>query len=145
MAVQNPPEDFVAWLTGQTVNSRALVSGTNLFACEPRVSGPDSPVFPTKAIFVWSAGGGGVPRPHLGLGQRSIFQPRLQVRVRGEPGAVQEARLTCRELLLLVQRTRILSGYMSMLANESEPIPLGERNSGGAEFQFNVDFVFSAA
>jgi hypothetical protein len=75
---------------------------------------------------------------------RSVFYPRLQVRVRGETGVTQEPRKTCRDLMALVQRTRKLTNYVSMLVNESEPIDLGE-GVGGYEFGFNIDLVFSSA
>ncbi len=141
MPTHNPVEDVVSWLSGQTINSRALVAGTNLFACEPRIG----TAFPAKCIFVWASTGGGRPMPYLGVA-RSLWFPRLQVRVRGDPDAVSEARLTARALMhVLHVRAGETgpTGYISLLVNESEPIPLGEQASGGASFQLNVDLRFA--
>lgn len=139
-ATHNPPEDFVAWLTGRTVNARVLAVGTNLFARSPTTTAPGVPTFPAKCIFVWSSTGGMRPTPHMGTPgtATSIFRPRLQVRVRGEPGIVQEPRRTARDLMQLIQETRKINSYMSMLVNESEPIDLGDLGYG-----FNIDMIFS--
>ncbi len=137
--IHNPAEDVVAFMDGETVNARVLAAGTNLFACEPRV-GPDD-TYPLRCVFVWEASGP-APMPYLGV-SRSVWYPRVQVRVRGDGAAdsMQEGRLTARAVIALLHRAQI-SGYVSVLANESAPIPLGEGKHGAYEFGLNFDLIF---
>lgn len=134
----SPPEDVVGFLSGKTVGARTLVGGTNLFASEPIVDG----TVPIEAVFVWSAAGF-PPVPYMGVAP-SVWYPRVQVRVRGNAravGARQEARTAARAVLGLLHRAQ-LAGYISCLANESEPIHLGENGSGGFEFGLNFDLIY---
>lgn len=143
-ATHNPPEDFVAWLNGQTVNSRALVAGTNLFACPPTSTGPGVPTFPARCVFVWS-NPGLAPLPYLSATTKSVWSPGLQVRVRGDPGVRQEARQTCRDLMRVfhkANRTAASPPYVSVLVGESEPIEIGIEETGQFEYGFNVRLVF---
>lgn len=141
MATHNPAEDVVAFLNTKTANGRTLASGTNLFACEPRVSRPGAAQFPSKCVFVWDAAGA-PPMPYMGTPalRGSLWRPRVQIRVRGEPDAMQEARLTARAVRDLLHRASI-TNYASCLMNESSPIPLGEGSHAGYEFALNCDLI----
>ena len=136
MAIRNPPEDVRAFLHSKTINARVLSSGTNLFACAPRVA----PGIPAKAVFVWAGAGGAAPIPYMGV-SRSVWYPRLQIRVRGDPDTLNETRLAARAAMQLLHRA-LITGYASALINESEPIDLGEGLHGGPEFGLNLDLIF---
>ena len=132
------PEDVAAYLAGKIAGPRTLVLGASLYACEPIVDG----TIPVEAVFVWSAAGF-APVPYMGVAV-SVFYPRIQVRVRSKAkaaGARQEARETARGVLGLLHRAQI-PGYVSCLANESEPIHLGENGHGGFEYGLNFDLIF---
>lgn len=135
-----PPEDVTAFLNGKTAGARTLVAGSNLFASEPLVV--DDGSVPLAAVFVWSTSGT-PPVPYMGV-SRSVFYPRVQVRVRSAAraaGARQEARVAARAILGLLHRASITT-YASCLANESEPINLGQGAHGGFEFGLNFDLIF---
>lgn len=137
MAIHNPAEDVVAFLNGQTVNGRLLDDATNLFSCEPRVGTQ----FPAKAVFVWETPGA-PPMPYMGTPslRGSVWYPRVQIRIRGEPDAMSECRITARAVRDALHRATI-SGYVSVLVNESSPIHLGQGAHGGPEFALNIDLV----
>lgn len=135
-ATHAPPEDLVTFLSGQTVNSRVLTAGTNLFSAPPE-TGTN---FPARAVFIWS-GAGGLVAPYLGS-NRSIYFPSLQVRVRGDPGSRQEARVTARDLMRLLHRAAV-PNYSSWLVRESDPLDLGRAGDGMQSFGFNLDGIFS--
>ncbi len=139
MTYHTPAEDVVSFLNGKIINARTLTSGTNLFACEPRVGTQ----YPSKSVFVWEATGA-PPMPYMGTPalRGSVFYPRVQLRVRGEPDAMQETRSACRDVSRLLHRAA-LSGYASALINESTPIHLGEGAHGGYEFGLNLDLICS--
>ncbi len=139
MSIHNPAEDVTAFLNGKTANGRTLTSGTNLFACEPRVGA----AFPALAVFVWDAAGA-PPMPYLGTPalRGSVWYPRVQIRIRGAADGMSEARLAARAVRDLLHRASI-TNYISALINESSPIHLGEGAHGGFEFGLNLDLICS--
>lgn len=145
MWTQAPPEDVAAFLNSKIAGARTLALGTNLFASEPIVGDVGDPSMPLEAVFVWSTAGF-PPIPYMGV-SRSVFYPRVQVRVRTKnkaAGARQEGRVAARGIIGLLHRASI-SGYASILANESEPIHLGQGTHGGFEYGLNFDLIFGAS
>lgn len=114
-----------------------LTSGTNLFR------GPVRPVgngVPAKAVFCLAAGGP-APVPYIdaaAFGDTYYFD--VQVRVRGDRESFAATRSLARSIRNALHRAS-LSGYLSTVVTESEPISLGFDGSERPEFALNVRLV----
>lgn len=119
----------------------SLVVGTNLFR------GPVRPVangVPAKAVFVLVTGGPG-PVPYLDAAENGdTWHFDVQVRIRGERESFAATRTLARGIRNALHRAAI-SGYLSALSIESEPVFMGFDGSERPEFSTKVRLVAVSA
>lgn len=132
MATRNPPEDICTYLAAQGLG---LTYGTNLFSTYPRLD----PRYPAPCVFVWD-GVSAAPVNYLGMAE-SLWQPAIQVLVRGANEGFQTARNLARDIRDTLNRAQV-SGYVSLVARESAPINLGQANSAQPEFSLNFEVLY---
>jgi hypothetical protein len=138
-----PDKDVVAFLAANlgTVGGVAWTNagaGANIFTgpVRPTASPSGSGLgVPAAAIFVL-ASGGPAPDPYLGSPASSSYAPRVQVRVRGNPGDNANALLVARTVRDKLHRAAI-SGYVSSLVQNAEPIYLAQDDAGSHEWSIN--------
>jgi len=133
-----PPEETCAdRLVAQTVSIGGAVAakGTNLF------HGPESPpvgsLIPQNAVFI-IATGGPAAQPYLGISQdyREVF---VQVTVRDKTHS--QGLATARACYAALHRAS-LSGYVSVLAQQAEPVYNGMSNLGHHVWTLNLACAF---
>lgn len=91
---------------------------------------------PSAAIFVLASGGPPV-EPYIGgASAGSTYQARVQVRVRMNPGDNENATLVARTVRDKLHKG-VISGYASSLAQNAEPLYLGQDKAGSHEWSVN--------
>jgi hypothetical protein len=112
--------DVTAFLDTKTAGDVVLVKGTNLF--EGQMRAIDRTTAP--AVFALETGG---PAPDFYLGGRrtSLFQPTVQVMIRGPAGDDTRGEAFAKAIYAWLHM-RVVSGYVSWDARDSGPVYLGQ-------------------
>lgn len=126
----NPASDVATKLAAAGLG---LTVGTNLFIGELR---PVETGVPAKAAFVLGHGGPR-PTPYLGIG-KSYYRSHVQVLVRGNPGEFQVTDALARDVLRALH-TKTITGYIQVLAEESEAGYLGADEAERPLFTVNAE------
>lgn len=104
-------------------------------------AGPFPPAAADRMVSVRYAGG--EAEPYLEEG-RVLFEPQVQVRVRGEPGKYRDALLlamACFEALYMPA----VEGYVSIRPEGAAPEYLGPDDKSRPQFAFTVQLQYVAA
>jgi len=83
----------------------------------------DASRFPAASVFVF-ASGGPAPQPYIGTSTQCLFRARVSVVCRGEAQDYQGSLTKARAVITAGNRATV-TGYISCLALDSEPIWLG--------------------
>lgn len=134
----NDPElDLQAYLNGKvgTASGITLTTGTNLFTGPERANKVG---VPSQAVFIRNSGG--PPKmPYVnGSPQGDDNQSALQLIVRSNPNDYAGGQLFARDVLALVHRA-VVTGYVYVLARQSEPNYVGQNDQ--ALHQFSLNFI----
>lgn len=140
MALQNPAADVAAFLDTQVAGASVLTLGTNLFVGSMRASSR------TPSPCVWCLNTGGpAPEPYLGGDRSALFRPTVQVLMRGPAGDLETGETFARAVYAWLHQ-RVVSGYVSWYARDSQPVLLQPEDSAQhAVWVINLECQYRSA
>lgn len=135
----DPAVDLRGLLHGRTVAGVLLQAGANLFSGR-RIT-PD--LTPAVGVFLLNTGGP-PPLPYMSSTRTSYFTGSVQVVVRGPANDVLAGEQLARGVLELLHLATV-TGYVQVLARDSQPALLLVDSAGRGVWGTNVDCEFVAS
>lgn len=137
MTLSDPAAALVTALTGQTLGGVVLTSGTNIFVGQLR---PDD-TSPSLSVFLLNSGGP-APTPYINGGGHAVFEPTVQVIIRGIPDSMQAGAAVARAVFGFLYLSTI-PGFIAIKARESQPFYLGFDDSNRPVWVINFECPYA--
>lgn len=137
--IKNPAYDVVQFLTTKTVGGVVLLSASNLFIGRM----PDTDKTPSPCVAVLNTGGA-EPQSMLSGERQSVFAPSVQVLVRSSTDDFAAGEALARGVIEWCHQ-RVITGYLSWYARDSQPVLLGPDGDQRVLWAINFEAEYVAA